>query len=562
SRIRPYRAVPGGDSRQVIEHRCALVADTTAELAILNPYSYYEQTVGALRAVPGATFVPLADICTGKGRRIALRHDIDADIVTGIRCARTLAGAGIPGSFFLLHTSHYYGRHEQRDGEAVFVRHEGFESLLADLVATGAEVGIHNDALGVIMDHGCDGIAHFQGEIDWLRRQGADIRSSVAHNSAAVYGAENFEVFKGLAVGDRKLLRWRGRAVRLQQLDMAALGLEYEGNHPRLRERLDPKRLEAVAPYDNGDLLRDPDWQRAYFLEHPVFERGYDYDAWLIGTDAWVLAGAGEVSYPLSLAELVDTIAALPDDVGIVVSIHPIYVGEREVAARPVAVPGMPASETAGRVPAPVPSEFGFWWEKEESDLNWYDWMFHYRLGVHHAFMGWLRQREAVDGEFASVLEVGCGRGVFYPHAFAGRRYTGLEYSGRNARWLREHRQWPGHEYHQGDIAIWSAASKHDLVFSSGTIDNVPDMDAFLEGMVRNARRSIYLTAYRGWFPELDSHRMSYSAETGAYYNDISPAQVRRVLERLGCHGIVIEPLPTNRDQIPKETVIFARKSS
>jgi len=327
--LRAYRAVCGGDSRAVIEDRCALVAETTAALGILNPYSYYERTIAALSSIPGATIVPLAEICSGHGRRIALRHDIDADIVTGIRCARTNAEAGVPASFFVLHTSHYYGRHEQQDAETVFVRHDGFKSLLADLVATGIEVGIHNDALGVIMDHGCDGIAHFRGEIDWLRQQGADIRSGAAHNSAAVYGAENFEIFEGLAVGDRRLLRWRGRTVPLQQLDMAALGLDYEGNHPRLRDRLDPKRLAAITPTGRSDLLRDPEWQRAYFLEHPVFERGYGYDAWLIGADAWILAGAGETAFPLTLDQLTERLAALPANASIVATIHPIYVGQR-----------------------------------------------------------------------------------------------------------------------------------------------------------------------------------------------------------------------------------------
>lgn len=209
-----------------------------------------------------------------------------------------------------------------------------------------------------------------------------------------------------------------------------------------------------------------------------------------------------------------------------------------------------------------TPKNFGFFWEKVESNLDWYDWMFHYRLQVHRKFLDWLQNEEAGGGRFDRVLEVGCGRGVFYPHYFSDRRYTGLEYSRRNTDWLVEHREFEGHEYFNGDIVNWEDTEKFDLVFSSGTIDNVPDMDRFLEGMVCRSQRMIYLTAYRGWFPELDEHRISWEEQTGAFYNDISPVRVMQVLNKLGCTNILIEPLATGRDEIPYETLISARVPS
>ena len=36
------------------------------------------------------------------------------------------------------------------------------------------------------------------------------------------------------------------------------------------------------------------------------------------------------------------------------------------------------------------PAVFGFWWEKEESNLDWYDWMFQYRLRIHQQFISCL----------------------------------------------------------------------------------------------------------------------------------------------------------------------------
>lgn len=567
-RLRIAKLASGGDERSVIEARCETISRHTAALGLLNPLRYYGTLLDRLVALPNTEIVPIGSITQvprEKPLAIALRHDVDADIVTAVRCGRMLASRGLPGAFFILHTSHYYGVFQENEGDLAFVRHDGFTSLLADLRATGAEIGIHNDALGIIHDHGADGVQAFVEELRWLREQGVAIRGSAAHNSAAVYGAECFEIFKGLATGNRGVVHWRGRSIHLQTLAAGAIGLEYEANHPRVRDRLDLSRIAAISTGE-GDLLRDPVWQRAYFLDHPVFDRGYTHDAWLIGADRWILAGGGTVRYPLDLDGLVDALSHLPAGSRVVISVHPIYVGLRTGDEDQLAPPP-PDGDTPVSAPVAIeavelPESFGFWWEREESDLNWYDWMFHYRLRVHRAFIAWLAAEEASHGRFASVLEVGCGRGVFYPHFFADRAYTGLEYSRRNVDWLIANREWPSHAYHQGDIARWKGEEKHDLVFSSGTIDNVQDMDAFLEGMVRGARKAIYLTAYRGWFPELTEHRVSYSAETGAFYNDISPARVRQVLERLGCRNIVVEALPTGLPTIPFETLIVAAAPS
>jgi Methyltransferase domain len=549
----------GGDTFEIITDRCRLVADTTEKMGILNTFSYYTATIERLKAMANISFVPVGDICAetdSRSKRLALRHDVDADIVTAVRCARFLADQKIPGAFFILHTSHYYGVFNSAKGSSQFTRHSGFRRFLDQLLETGCEIGIHNDALGVIFDHGGNGTKVFVEELAWLRSCGAVVTGSAAHNSATVYGAEGFEIFKGLTAGQRGVAHWRGQSVNLQTLNMTELGLEYEANHPILRKHLDLGKMRNISSAV-GDAIRQAEWQRCYFVDHPVFERGYDYDAWLIGEDAWVLAGKGDVRFPVTLDGLVQALDDLPPCSRIVLSIHPIYVGKRQAEEEDAETAKSTSALTKTFVSQSVPSKFGFWWEKEESDLNWYDWMFQYRLGVHRRFLDWLGNAEA-SSRFDSVLEVGCGRGVFYPHFFSDRRYSGLEYSKRNTEWLTEKRQWQLHSFHNGDIASWRNEEKFDLVFSSGTIDNVPDMDAFLKGVVRNAKKKIYLTAYRGWFPDLENHLNTWSGDTGAYYNDISPKRVWQVLEEVGCANIQIEPLPTGRPEIPFETLIIA----
>lgn len=254
---RPIRVTTGGDSRQIISDRCALVIDSTAKLGIVNSFSLYRRLIDGLRALTDTVVVPIAELKNAgpeDKKRISLRHDVDADIMVAIACARHLKNADLPGSFYLLHTSHYYGRFEKQGDALVFTRHDGLADLVAELRETGAEIGIHNDALGVMFDHDGDGIAHLKGEIAWLRSQGVDVRGSAAHNSAAVYGAENFEIFKGLAVGDRGVVHWRDRSIQLQSLDMANLGLEYEANHPRPRQYLDLKQLDKITGTATGGV--------------------------------------------------------------------------------------------------------------------------------------------------------------------------------------------------------------------------------------------------------------------------------------------------------------------
>jgi len=551
--LKKLKTIDAGDDEETIVDRCFEVAKSTEKLGILNSFDYYQLVIDHLCNFEKSEFVSIADIAkpieSGK-IAIALRHDVDADIVTAIKCANYLKSKSVAGTFFILHTSHYYGNFQIEEENLTFTRHEGFRTLLSQLRETDAEIGIHNDALGVIFEHGSDGFSAFETELAWLRSQDIKVTGTAAHNSPFVYGAECFEIFEGLAVADRKYIVWRGKMVPLQVLNMKKLGLDYEANHPAIKPVLVDANFKAITT-GQGDALRDPDWQKAYFLNHPVFERGYDYDAWLIGNDSWLLAGNGTIHYPLGLNQLLAKLEKMPANSRIVISIHPIYVGKR----------GEQQTTTSNKKnsgPTNVPENFGFWWEKPESNLDWYDWMFHYRIGVHRSFIDWLQAREAEGDKFDSVLEVGPGRGVFYQHYFSNRHYTGLEYSKRNTAWLNENRKLDKHDFVNGDISTIDLDTKFDLVFSSGTIDNVPDMDAFIRGMVKHAKKSIYLTAYRGWFPELENHTITWSEETGAFYNDISPNRVKQLLQELGCNNITVKKLPTGREEIPFETLITA----
>jgi len=210
------------------------------------------------------------------------------------------------------------------------------------------------------------------------------------------------------------------------------------------------------------------------------------------------------------------------------------------------------------------PPNYGDWWKQNEGGFEWYQWMYDSRKSAHDDFLNFVKSLDSTEGVVESLLDVGCGLAVGYADAdvFADRRYVGMDLSGKEAEWCRQNHPNQKHAYITGDVIQEQPEEKFDVVFSQGTIDNSYDMDAMLRAMVSCSKGWIYLTAYRGWFPDLPEHRYTWSEDTTCFYNDISPEIVREVLESLGCSNIEITPLDMGDREgnpIRYETRIVAR---
>lgn len=296
---------------------------------VTGQFALYQQAVETLAAAPAVGLVPLGHILDRPGpgvARIAFRHDLDIDHRTGLRCARFLARHGVPGSFYLLHTAYYYGCFEGKR----FSRDPFLAAYIRDLALTGVEVGLHIDPLRVYHEFGMDGAHAVTEELTWIRGLGVPVRSTVGHNSAPVYGAENFEIYAGKSA--RARLRKTGhKSIRLQSLDEAALGLEYEANFPAIRDPLDMDALERFASFEAADAVRDRDWMRIYLRDHPIFERAYDVTCWHCGGDAWVVCSHGDAppryDWNLTTAEVLDLYrGGAMNGLRSVFVWHPIYI--------------------------------------------------------------------------------------------------------------------------------------------------------------------------------------------------------------------------------------------
>lgn len=200
------------------------------------------------------------------------------------------------------------------------------------------------------------------------------------------------------------------------------------------------------------------------------------------------------------------------------------------------------------------PANYGAWWNLNDLSVEWYERnLFASRPALHADFMCWAAQLE-----LGSVLEVGCGCSSIYSSFFAAQRYVGLDISAKEIEWCRMHDQHAAHAYLCGDVIELPVEEQFDLVFSHAVVDHVYDIERFLEALVKRTKQHLYVSAYRGWFPELEEHRYTWDDTTTCFYNDLAPLRVKQTLARLGCTEVEVTPLPTGKTPIQNETRIVA----
>lgn len=247
-----------------------LLADTARPFAY--PLCAYRQLISAIASMPHIEPVTLRDLCGhpdgGSRVRLAIRHDVDGDVVAAERSAEIEAEFHVPTSYYFLHTAFYHGSFD----EQVFRRHACMAHIYRRIQSLGHEVGLHTNALEIYQRFGVDGAAAIADEIAWMRSAGLDVRGTVGHGSKPVFGAENFEVFTGRRKGrprDDTLaqqpepLEHQGRHALLHVLDERALGLEYEGNDIFWQKKI---RVEYGATR-SVDGWR---WNRRFDRENPL----------------------------------------------------------------------------------------------------------------------------------------------------------------------------------------------------------------------------------------------------------------------------------------------------
>lgn len=184
-----------------------------------------------------------------------------------------------------------------------------------------------------------------------------------------------------------------------------------------------------------------------------------------------------------------------------------------------------------------------------------YAWIYQGRINAHRGFLKWLQQKPEIE----SIADFGSGIGYGYRDEITDIEYTGYDISKRVCDIANTNRKSPLQNFICVDYIENELDRKYDLVYSSGTIDNCYDVEAYLAAMVNASSKWIYLSCYRGWFPELLEHQYTYSEDHGCFYNDLSPSLVQKSLEDLGCTETLAYKLKSSNEEIDFETVIVAR---
>ena len=205
----------------------------------------YEKLLIALTDNKNISCLPFCEILVDQFPdnevRCGIRHDVDLDIRTAVEQAKLENKHGIRTTYYILHTAPYYGEFINK----VFYRNESMINVYEEIQDLGHEIALHTDALKVYQDYKIDGADSLVTEITWLRENGINLVGTTAHNSASVYGAENYAIFKGknrslflslpsetnskTVVSPDEVI-FNGKWAPLQVLDENKLGLSYESN--------------------------------------------------------------------------------------------------------------------------------------------------------------------------------------------------------------------------------------------------------------------------------------------------------------------------------------------
>jgi len=184
--------------------------------------------------------VPLVELAKAEAPALGLRHDVDTRLDSALELARLEAARGIRATYFVLHSAPYYA-HDA-----------GFAEALRRLQDEhGHEVGWHSDLAPAALLRGVDPAEYLGRELDWLRRQGLEIRGAAAHGSpeARRLGVHNNYLFAGWDEPQpgfpRRDVAWK--------LGPAEFGLEYEAYH------LDVDLYRSDSSFDERGRRWHPD---------------------------------------------------------------------------------------------------------------------------------------------------------------------------------------------------------------------------------------------------------------------------------------------------------------
>lgn len=196
--------------------------------------------------------------------------------------------------------------------------------------------------------------------------------------------------------------------------------------------------------------------------------------------------------------------------------------------------------------------KFGRYWQNK--DYVFYEDIYKQTPKIHEYFQDWMSKQNNIQ----TVMDVGCGAGVYGRTIFKDIPYEGIDISEKAIELAKSKDKSKNHSYKTCDFISGSGFDKpkFDLVFSLSTIDHVYDPDEFLKKCIRISKKVVFVAAYWGYFPKLKSHQMEWHPETTCYQNKLSIRQLQYLLDNLKI-SYSIEPLTYEKRNKPAMATII-----
>lgn len=201
---------------------------------------------------------------------VGLRHDVDFNPFKALEMAKIEKMYGFRSTYFLLATAEYSGHFKG----SVFEHAPGIENVIKGIAQTGAEIGIHNDLLTVMIQHKQDPFLFNRRELNFYRSLRIKISGTASHGSdIAKKTVPCYEVFSDFAKTDS--IEYLGKKYPIGKHSLKEYGFNYEAYSIPYNIYISDsggkwnsatgfegilKILDASSAGDRIQILIHPDW--------------------------------------------------------------------------------------------------------------------------------------------------------------------------------------------------------------------------------------------------------------------------------------------------------------
>ena len=201
--------------------------------------------------------------------------------------------------------------------------------------------------------------------------------------------------------------------------------------------------------------------------------------------------------------------------------------------------------------------KFGNYWQNKSE--NFYEDIYNETPKIHEFFKDWYAKQKNIQ----TILDVGCGSGIYGRTFFNDKSYLGVDISKKAIEIAKTNDKNKMHDYITCDFIADDILNdkKFDLVFSLSVIDHVYDPDKFLKKCINLSNRYLLIVAYWGYFPNLGSHNIDWHPETTCYQNQLSIMQIQNLLNHMKLKYSIDSLSYEKRGKPAKATIIIIEKN-